>query len=176
MPPPERSPDRKSTETPIERKQALAILRRHGIQGADVYLIDLLPLIEMIWADGKAQDAELAIFDDFLVRHVAHVNRLAGYPMLTPLGARQFVLRFLRERPDPEIVRTLRAMVAAVRLGSSDEAANQALRSSLLATCVDIAASAVTTYPYGEGERFDAEEKRSFFEILDSVEGDPQDG
>jgi hypothetical protein len=45
---------------------AIEELERFGITGAQIYLIDLIPLIEMIWADGKAQDAEVSILADYL--------------------------------------------------------------------------------------------------------------
>ncbi len=156
----------------LSRKEALAVLRRHGIHGVHVYLIDLIPLLEMIWADGKAQESEVEIFEAYLAQHVESLNALAGHPVLTVGVAREFVVRFLRERPDPELLRSLRSLVAAVRLSSSDASYNETLRGSLLATCVDIASSAVTHYPYRHGDRFDAGEKRSFFEILDSVDPD----
>jgi hypothetical protein len=160
---------------PLTREQALAVLRRHGIRGAHVYLIDLIPLIEIIWADGKAQESELTIFDAYLEKHVKALNAMAGFQMLSLDEARTFVQRFLRERPDPELVRTLRTLVSSVRLSSSDEKGNEVLRSSLLAACVDIASSSVTVYPYAHGERFDLDEKRSFFEILESMDEDPSD-
>lgn len=161
---------------PIDRTRALSILRRHGISGADVYLIDLVPLIEMVWADGKAQPSEVSIFEDFLRRHVTTLNRSVGHTMLTMEAARAFVRRFLTERPCPDLLRELRSLVAAVRLSGSDADHNEALRSSLLAACIDIAASSVIDYPYGYDERFDAGEKHSFFEILESLgAGEPED-
>jgi hypothetical protein len=156
--------------SPPTREQALAILRRHGIRGAEVYLIDLIPLVEMIWADGKAQESEVAVFEEYLGRHVRSLNAMAGHQMLTLEVARGFVRRFLLERPDPELLRTLRSLVSAVRLSSSDAARNEELRDSLLAACVDIAASSLATHPHATGERFDEAEKRSFFEILESIE------
>ena len=158
-----------SAAPPIDRVRALAVLRKHGISGVDVYLIDLMPLIEMVWADGKAQESELSIFETYLHKHVTTLNRAAGHRMLTVEAARSFVRRFLVERPSPELLGELRSLVSAVRLSNSDSQQNEALRCSLLATCMDIAASAVVTYPYGHGERFDADEKHSFFEILDSL-------
>ena len=157
---------------PIDRARALAVLRRLGISGPDVYLIDLIPLLEIVWADGKAQESELAIFEEFLHEHVDALNRSVGHRMLTLERARAFVCRFLRERPSPDLLRELRSLVTSVRMSSSDDVRNAALRSSLLAACVDIAASAVADYPYAHGERFDAEEKRSFFEILESLGGE----
>ena len=157
-------------KAPLTRTLAVAELRRFGIRGPLVYLIDLIPLIEMIWADGKAQECELDFFDGYLHKHVAHVNEMAGHTVLSLEDAQAFVERFLEERPDPELLRTLRTFVAPVRLSSSDVAQNEAVKASLLATCLDIAASAVTEYPFAPGERFNADEKRAFFEILTSLE------
>ena len=55
----------KSEEAP-GRETALAELRRFGIRGPNVYLIDLIPLIEMVWADGRAQPAELDHLETFV--------------------------------------------------------------------------------------------------------------
>jgi len=43
------------------------------------------------------------------------------------------------------------------------------LKESLLAACLDIASSSVTQYPYGLHDRFTPQEKRCFFEILQSL-------
>ncbi len=154
----------------LTRREALEELRRHGIEGADVYLMDIIPLIEMIWADGRAQPGEIDILENFLQQHVERLNRMSGYEVLSMAQARRFVGRFLSSRPDPELLHTLRELVAPVRLATSDEALRHQVRESLLAACLDIAASAVIAYPYGIDERFNAQEKRCFFEILESFE------
>ena len=59
-------------------EEAIEELESYGITGAQIYLIDLIPLIEMIWADGKAQGAEISLLADFLKKHVEHINALAG--------------------------------------------------------------------------------------------------
>ncbi len=164
-----------SQPQPVSRDTALAVLRRHGIRGPQVYLIDLIPLIEMIWADGRAQESERAALDDYLVRHVEMLNELAGYSILTLPQAREFVAGFLRERPDPDLLRTLRSLISAVRLSSSDEKHNEILRNSLLAACLEIGTSAVTCPPEGPCAAFDPAEKRSFFEILETIEGEDDD-
>jgi len=127
----------------LTRREALEELRRHGIEGTDVYLMDIIPLIEMIWADGKAQPGEIDILENFLQRHVARLNRMSGYEVLTLDRARRFVDRFLAERPDPQLLHTLRELVAPVRLATSDEVLRRQVHDSLLAACLDIAASAV---------------------------------
>lgn len=150
------------------RGQALTELGRFGIKGPNVYLIDVIPLIEMIWADGKAQRSEISILKRFLKRHVDHINKMAGYEILSLMDAEAFLTAFLNKRPDPELLRTLRNFISPVRLSSSDAASNAAIKQSLLAACLDIASSAVTEYPYGIDERFNTEEKKCFFEILES--------
>ncbi len=154
----------------MSREQALDELKSYGIEGPYIYLIDIIPLIEMIWADGYAQDSEIHILDNYLVEHVEHVNEIAGYEMLTLNHARAFVSQFLSKKPNTDLMRTLRSLVNPVRLSSSCQESCQMLKDSLLAVCLDIASISVLEYPYEWNERFNAAEKRCFFEILESLE------
>lgn len=151
------------------RQEAIQELQQFGIAGPLVYLIDLIPLIEIIWADGIVQDGELDVFYNYLDSHVDRINKIAGCNVLTLDQARAFLDQFLKKRPDPELIKCLRNLVNPVRLSNSDHERNQALRNSLLSACLDIAASSVCQYPYGLGDRFNADEKRCFFEIIDSL-------
>ena len=153
----------------MTRQEALDRLRDFGIQGEDVYLIDLIPLVEMIWSDGQAQASEIGIFKDYLIKHVNNVNTIAGYKMLTIEKAERFLQRFLTGRPSAKLLQTLRSLVPPLRLSSSDDDANQALRESVLQGCLDIAASSVTEYPYEAMERFCSDEKKCWFEIFDTL-------
>ena len=161
-------------EAMIARKEALKELSRYGIEGAFIYLIDIIPLIEMVWADGIAQDSEIAIIDAYLHEHVNHINMIAGSDILSFEEAHDFISGFLSIKPDPEFLQTLRSLVVPVRLSTSDSDFNGAVRESLLATCLDIASSAAAQYPHKLHERFDPSEKRCFFEILDSL-NEPSD-
>jgi len=154
----------------LTRQEALRELRKYGIEGSQIYLIDLIPLVEILWADNQAQTGEIVVLSEYIPRHVEHVNHMAGYEVLTVESARAFVRQFLQERPTPELLQTLRSLIAPVRLSGSDTEANKILRESLLAVCLDIASSSVTEYPYKHHERFNPEEKRCFFEILESLE------
>jgi len=149
-------------------EEAVEELNRFGISGAQIYLIDLIPLIEMIWADGKAQVTEVSILVDYLKKHVKHINRLAGHRALTLEDAKAFVTIFLKKRPDPELLATLRSFIAPVRLAGSDPEQSENLKKSLLAACLDIGTSSVTAYPFEPNQRFNTAEKRCFFEILES--------
>ena len=106
---------------------ALVELEQYGITNQDVYLIDLIPLIEIIWADGMTQSSELEILDQHLVQHVAHVNKVADCEILTLSYARSFVKRFMNTRPDPKLLETLRGFIKRVRMNSSSEELNDAI-------------------------------------------------
>ncbi len=161
------------TEDFIEiREMALDRLAGHGIEGVNVYLIDIIPLIEMMWADGKIQSEEITILDYYLKKHVKHINDIAGMEAMTLSKARKFVSRFLRNRPDPSLLKTMRSFIGPLRLAALDDHERNEFRKSLLSACFDIASSAGLEYPYGIGEKFHPEEKRCFFEILESLSHD----
>ena len=153
----------------LPRDEALERLAAHGIAGTDVYLLDLLPLIEMMWADGLVQHAEQALFDAFVTEHVEAINALAGADILSTPQARQFASRFLRERPDDRLMSDLRALIAPVRFSASASADNDARRISIIEWCLDIGAACVATYPYGDRERFRAAEKERFLAIVTAL-------
>jgi hypothetical protein len=152
------------------REEILEQLSSLGITGKDVYFIDYIPLIEMIWADGMAQKGEVDILYDFLKNHVLHLNQTAGYKAFKLEDAVKFVSRFLRKRPSPEILKTLRNLAACSGCCREDHRKRELFKDSMLAICIDIAASSVTKYPYGLHERFNAAEKKCFFEILNAFE------
>jgi len=152
------------------REEILDQLKSFGITGKDVYFIDYIPLIEMIWADGEIQHGEMDIFYDFLEKHVAHLNKMAGYNAFELEDAIQFVSGFFKERPSPEILKSLRKLAVHSGLFQEDSKKRAHFEKSLLAVCLDIGASCVKEYPYGLHERFNCEEKRCFFEIFDTFE------
>jgi hypothetical protein len=154
------------------RNEVLEELAALGISGKDAYFIDFIPLIEMIWADGQAQSGEMAILNEFIAKHVQHLNEMAGYDAFSLDEAEKFVSQFFKQRPSPKILKTLRNFAASYGLYRNGDGEKGPFDGSLLAFCVDIASSSVAKYPYGLHERFDSSEKRCFFEILDAFEGE----
>ncbi len=159
---------KKTTE--FTRAEAVEELENYGIKGPFLYLIDIIPLIEMIWADGNAQDSEVEIFDKYLEKHVKWVNTQAGFQALTFSNAKAFADGFLKKRPSPDLLKTLRLLLSRIHNASENEEVKNSFKSSLLSACIDIAASSVTEYPYDYGNRFNPAEKKCFFEIVDSLE------
>ena len=152
------------------RAEVVEELEHYGIEGPFLYLIDIIPLIEMIWADGKTQESEIEILDKYLVKHVKWVNKQAGFQTLTLKEAKAFANSFLKQRPSPKLLKTLRLLLFRIHNTSQNEVVKSRFKSSLLATCMDIAASSVTEYPYDYSDRFNPAEKKCFFEIVDSLE------
>ena len=150
----------------MTRQEAVRKLAQYGIEGAEVYLIDLIPLIEMMWADGSIQKTELTVFKSYLDEHVERINRLAGREVLDGRSAEAFVSRFLQTRPDPALLKTLRSFIPALSGNDSDR--GKVLASSLLGACLNIAASSASPLPYAQDSRFDPDERRCFFELLES--------
>ncbi len=148
------------------RAEAVDRLEHHGIEGADVYLLDLVPLLDMMWADGLVQGPELHLLDHFVRQHVEAINALAGTAVLSPARAQRFTKRFLSARPDQRLLQELCELVPPVRLSSSDTKNNDARRRAIIEWCLDIGAACVTDYPYGARSRFKDEEKERFFAIL----------
>src|SRR6185436_8771168 len=131
----------------MTREEAVERLEQFGISGPDVYLIDLIPLIEMMWADGRLQEPEQELFARFTRAHVQSINELAGMDLLTADRADRFAARFLERRPDDALMTELRNLVPPARLSSSDEVGNEKRRRAIIEWCLDIGAACVNDYP-----------------------------
>lgn len=157
-----------------QRYAAIQLLRQHGIEDEDIYLVDLIPLIKMVWADQHAQPCELLVLEKFLIQHVHHINTVAGYPLMSYERAIAFVNRFLAENPTDELLSELTALVHPIRLSSSNDRLNQELRQTILYRCMDIA-SVCSAHRGCETQCalhgfFDHAEKKCFFEIMALLE------
>ena len=158
---------------PLSFTAAVEKLSAYDIKQQQIYLIDLVLLCEMAWADGKIQQAERAILFNYLNHHVDSINRLAGCKILGYDEATQFVARFLDHRPDPRMLTTIRELIPAIRLENKDFEVAERTRLDILNACLDIAASSVTKYPYGLKERFTIEEKAYYHKIASILAGNP---
>ncbi len=155
----------------MNEAQALSrLVTTYGLKDGDLYFLDLIPLVEMVWADGHNQEAELRILEAFARRHLEELNGLLGYQAVTEQDLERFMERFVRHRPPQALLTELRTIACRrVRRRSSQEMADQAER--ILEYCIDIAAACVTRYPYGLRERIMAEERRLLRELLPLLQG-----
>ena len=143
------------------------LLEEHGLQPRELYLLPLIPLIELMWADGVIQPAEVSILYDQVTRHLAELHSSAdGEEIVTVSEAEAFLDRFLNEAPDPEKLRELRQLSLRLMDSGSDRHGVERRKRELFDSCLDIAAAAVTNYPYGKRDRIIAGEKKLLRELF----------
>ncbi|WAK01202.1 hypothetical protein [Methylobacter sp. YRD-M1] len=129
-----------------------------NLRPADFYFLDLIPLIEIIWADGDNQPGELRILYNFLIEHIAFLDRIAGIQVVSPKDADAFLDRFAHNRPSPRLLTELRSIVF--------KAVPAHRHSSIFEYCLDIAAACTTRYPFGLRDRIIDEEKKLLTKIF----------
>ncbi len=156
---------------PLSFADAVQKLSRVGIRNSEIYLIDLIILCEMAWADGSVQEGEREILFSYLNRHIDAINRLAGCPVVEHKAARNLVRSFLDHRPGKELLDTIEEVIVPVRLDQINAANAERTCLGILNACLDIASSAVTKYPYGLSERFTKEEKEYYHKITSILLG-----
>jgi hypothetical protein len=72
-----------------------------GLTGPDVYLAELVPAVEMAWADGTVHPHERALLEAYCDHLVEHLNALAGAPVFSGRRARAVLGRLLERRLKP---------------------------------------------------------------------------
>jgi hypothetical protein len=157
---------------PDENRQNLIdeLINNHGLKAYEIYLIDLFPLIEMIWADGVAQQCETTLATKFCLNRIAELDSQAeGESPLSIDEANTFLDKYLSKKPDPELLKTIRSYIKPIHLSHSDSDINDERRQKILDYCIDIASAAVHKYPYDMHERFIKEEKQLLKEIIDTL-------
>ena len=134
-----------------------------GLTPETVYLLPLVPLIEIMWADGVTQPAEVSIFYDCLTRHLADLaNQADGEEVVSVAEAEKFASDWLQVRPDPDKLRRLSDLSIQL-LNASSEGRT---RRTILDNCLDLAAIAVTRYPYERRDRIMSAEKAVLLELI----------
>lgn len=157
--------------SPLSFADAVEKLSQVGIQNKEIYLIDLVLLCEMAWADGSVQEGEREILFSYLNHHVDSINRLAGCRVIEHKEAKELIRSFLDKRPGQELLDTIQEVIAPVRLDQINPANAERTCLGILNTCLDIASSSVTKYPYGLTERFTQEEKDYYHKITAMLTG-----
>lgn len=146
-------------------QEAVRKLSRVGIKEHEIYLIDIIILCEMAWADGTVQEGEREILFMYLNHHIDSINRLAGCRVLEHKQAKDLIRSFLDTRPSRELIETIEEVIAPIRINQLTLAEVENACINILNACLDIASSSVTQYPYGPAERFTNEEKEYYHKI-----------
>jgi len=149
-------------------------LKKYGIEGKYFYLLDVIPLIELAWADGKIQKMELNLIKKFIEKHILNINNAAGSNILTFKDGYDFIEKFTKERPNPQLMKILRSMIVPLRLKSKNPEKDYNQKINIIKFCLDIGSCCVKNYPYGERDRFDEDEKNVFIEIVKTLGVSPE--
>ncbi len=132
-----------------------------SLKDIDFYFLDLIPLIQVIWADSCNQDAELKILYKFMTEYISYLDKLAGAPFVSIEQANDFLDRFAHHKPSDELLKELRLISSL-----SNENKVQSRHQTVLDYCLDIAAACTNKYPYGMHERIVEEEKQILLKLF----------
>ena len=80
-----------------EIEAAVRDLAAMGFKGHDVYLAELIPVVELAWADGQIEPNERALLESYCAALTDRLNRAAGAPFFR-LGHTLRVLDRLTQR------------------------------------------------------------------------------
>jgi hypothetical protein len=128
-----------------------------------------LPLIEVMWADGKNQAAEMSLLYEYVIKHLAWLNQeAAGMEVISVEEANNFLERFAHRRPDPRLLAALREFTDYFYFSNSDPNVVRARKQTIMDLCMDIAAAAVTQYPYEQHNRVMIKEKELLHDLMKS--------
>ncbi len=121
------------------------LVRQYNLSEVDIYLLDLIPLIEMMWADGKNQEVEIKILCEFALKHVVQLTKHAhGEEVVSISQVNTFIERFTTERPEPAFLKQLREFVVA-SFKDYDTDTRKEKSHQILFYCMDIAAACIST-------------------------------
>lgn len=150
------------------------IVRTYRLDDTHVYLLELVPLLEMMWADGLNQPSEMRIIYSFAIEHAARLSKAAyGQEVISDKQINAFLDRFAHVRPPGGLLRDLRQIVWEL-LGDGAHGDNPTSQRSLLDVCIDIAAAcdqAPGRWP--AGSRVVEQEKALMLELMQTLKLDP---
>jgi hypothetical protein len=132
----------------LVRESALERLRRYSIEGKRIYLIDLIPLIEMIWAGDRARVAptQIEFFYRYANWHLGHINTMAGYLLLKSTDATNFTAPYLVSRPDMARLKKIRECIVPVRIGETRNDYGDMVINRIMSACREILSMSVAKY------------------------------
>ncbi|TXL23490.1 hypothetical protein BMR03_02245 [Methylococcaceae bacterium HT2] len=89
----------------MEKQQLFdELAREFDLKPADFYFLDLIPLIEVMWMDGKNQESELNILYQFVLEHISYIDQAAGAQVLSVEDANDFLDRFAHNKPPQKLL------------------------------------------------------------------------
>lgn len=150
-----------------------ALFSQHDLPASLVYLAPVLPIVQVMWADGRNQMPERAKLHCIIENHCKALSELAGgIEIVSASDIELFDRTFIANRPDPQILTAFTGMASGVvahRESRPDIQNSNSLFNSdqLFHACLEIAATCPAPKEKGLGELFSqriAQEERSLIE------------
>jgi len=156
------SPDREDILIELER--------RFGVDGTMIYLLDVIPLVAMMWADGNNQEPEMRLICDFIDQHRRRLREMAGgVEVVDDHTRRRFIARFVEQQPKQGLLQALWELAHPLVLSHPDAEQNRSHARRIMDFCLDIAAACVLEYPYEDRARFLDAEKEALHQLLTTL-------
>ncbi len=136
------------------------LAQEFNLKPADFYFLDLIPLIEVMWMDGKNQEGELKILYQYVLEHISYTDQAAGAQVLTVEDANDFLDRFAHHKPPQKLLTELHDIV------TKDDGVGERRKKDIIECCLDISAACVIHYPYGIRRRIQGDEKEFLLKLF----------
>ncbi|TGN40268.1 hypothetical protein [Marinobacter confluentis] len=150
-----------------------ALLSQHDLPASFIYLAPVLPIVQVMWADGRNQMPERAKLHCIIENHCKTLSELAGgAEIVSANDIERFDQAFIAHRPDPQVLEALTGMASGV-IANRESAPSPQGSDSLFSTdqlfhaCLEIAATCPAPEDKALGELFSqriAKEERSLIE------------
>lgn len=150
------------------REDALALLSVYGIKGKRVYLIDLIPLIEMIWAGGQLQPEKIDFLDHYIKQHLRHINQMAGYLVLSMSDATRFTAPYLTAYPNMAHLKKIRECIEPVRFGETRNDYGDLMMRRILSACLNLLSISMAQFPHELQNENCVKERGLYLDIMES--------
>lgn len=121
----------------LETETALQALAALGFRGRDIYMAELIPAVEMAWADGRIQPNELALLKAYCEALTERLNRHAGAGFFQLRHSLEVLGRLTRRRLLPH---ERLAALAALKAWSGESASGAERRKEMLEWASAVAA------------------------------------
>lgn len=148
------------------------LLTQHGLPPSFIYLAPVLPIVQVMWADGRNQIPERAKLHLIMQAHSQALSDLAeGVEVVSTENLERFHEMFISNQPDMDMLTTLTGVATDLLRQHPDNADGQAGllydRAQLLHACIEIAATCESEMRHSAGHLFSqriVEEERRFIE------------
>lgn len=165
----------------MHRTSFKTLLAQHDLPQSFIYLAPILPIVQVMWADGRNQMPERAKLQLMLEEHCAALSEMAdGMELVSKADREKFDHLFVASRPDFDLLTEFGEIATQMvyEEGSmappEDREGSLNDRDQLVRACMEIAAACAANHPsYGNEEdlkRIVDEERQLIVKVIELVQ------